>query len=100
MADPTPEQIRQRAYELWQLAGSPEDGSKSSGTKRSRNCEKAKAPSIPTRSRALSPKNQSTFQATLLVASGRHHSIRDERHASFRSRSCGAYIARPRNHWQ
>jgi Protein of unknown function (DUF2934) len=25
MADPTPEQIRQRAYELWQLAGSPED---------------------------------------------------------------------------
>jgi Protein of unknown function (DUF2934) len=25
MADPTSEQIRQRAYELWQLAGSPED---------------------------------------------------------------------------
>jgi Protein of unknown function (DUF2934) len=24
MADPTPDQIRQRAYELWQLAGRPE----------------------------------------------------------------------------
>jgi hypothetical protein len=25
MPDPTPEQIRQRAYELWQRAGSPEN---------------------------------------------------------------------------
>ncbi len=25
MADPTPDQIRQRAYELWEAAGCPED---------------------------------------------------------------------------
>ena len=101
MADPTPEQIRQRAYELWEAAGCPEDRDQGFWHEAERELKNSDPSDNPEensknftertslRSQACGPPFGCILAAADLIAMSALF--------FFRSRSRGIYVARLRN---